>query len=243
MEARRVRRRRAAVARLARRLPAAARRRRRAARRRRGASGRSGGRSSTDLAAAERRRARTARFARGDQYLRDAGVFYRQYDASGAGRARLAARPRPAADRGGGGATVSPAGSSSAPSCSKRIVADLYGDEPARRRGPAAGRADRRAAPNGCARWSACRRAAATICTSSPSISAAGPTARWWVLGDRTQAPSGAGFALENRVATSRVFSDLYAETNVHRLAGFFRELPRRAPGPAATTATRASPS
>ena len=43
------------------------------------------------------------------------------------------------------------------------------------------------------------------------------------MLGDRTQAPSGAGFALENRVATSRVFSDLYAETHVHRLAGFFR--------------------
>ena len=43
------------------------------------------------------------------------------------------------------------------------------------------------------------------------------------MLGDRTQAPSGAGFALENRVATSRIYSDLYAEANVHRLAGFFR--------------------
>ena len=43
------------------------------------------------------------------------------------------------------------------------------------------------------------------------------------MLGDRAQAPSGAGFALENRVATSRVFADLYAETHVHRLAGFFR--------------------
>ena len=39
-----------------------------------------------------------------------------------------------------------------------------------------------------------------------------GPDGAWWVLGDRTQAPSGAGFALENRVATARVFSDLYAE-------------------------------
>jgi uncharacterized circularly permuted ATP-grasp superfamily protein len=42
------------------------------------------------------------------------------------------------------------------------------------------------------------------------------------VLADRTQAPSGAGFALENRVATTRAFSDIYAETHVHRLAGFF---------------------
>ena len=53
---------------------------------------------------------------------------------------------------------------------------------------------------------------------------ARGPDGHWWVLGDRTQAPSGAGFALENRVATARVFSELYGRTNVHRLAGFFRD-------------------
>lgn len=51
-----------------------------------------------------------------------------------------------------------------------------------------------------------------------------GPDGKWWVLADRTQAPSGAGFALENRVATSRAFSELYAEGHVHRLAGFFRD-------------------
>jgi uncharacterized circularly permuted ATP-grasp superfamily protein/uncharacterized alpha-E superfamily protein len=49
-----------------------------------------------------------------------------------------------------------------------------------------------------------------------------GPDGNWWVLSDRTEAPSGAGFALENRVATTRAFSDIYAETHVHRLAGFF---------------------
>lgn len=51
-----------------------------------------------------------------------------------------------------------------------------------------------------------------------------GPRGNWWVLADRTQAPSGAGYALENRVATARAFSDLYAQENVHRLAGFFRD-------------------
>jgi uncharacterized circularly permuted ATP-grasp superfamily protein/uncharacterized alpha-E superfamily protein len=50
-----------------------------------------------------------------------------------------------------------------------------------------------------------------------------GPDGAWWVLGDRTQAPSGAGFALENRVATTRALSDIYARMHVHRLAGFFR--------------------
>ena len=49
-----------------------------------------------------------------------------------------------------------------------------------------------------------------------------GPDGGWWVLSDRTEAPSGAGFAIENRVATARAFSDVYAETHVHRLAGFF---------------------
>ncbi|UXN75225.1 circularly permuted type 2 ATP-grasp protein [Devosia sp. A8/3-2] len=44
-----------------------------------------------------------------------------------------------------------------------------------------------------------------------------------WVLGDRTQAPSGAGFALENRVATTRALSDIYSDMNIQRLAGFFR--------------------
>nr|WP_255617855.1 circularly permuted type 2 ATP-grasp protein [Aurantimonas sp. VKM B-3413] len=50
-----------------------------------------------------------------------------------------------------------------------------------------------------------------------------GPDGRWWVLGDRTQAPSGAGFALENRVATSKAFPDISRDMNVERLAPFFR--------------------
>lgn len=49
-----------------------------------------------------------------------------------------------------------------------------------------------------------------------------GPDGRWWVLGDRTQAPSGAGYALENRLVLSRAFSDLYKSMNVPRVAPFF---------------------
>lgn len=51
-----------------------------------------------------------------------------------------------------------------------------------------------------------------------------GPDGNWWVLADRAQAPSGAGYALENRVATARAFSRHYSDQNVHRLAGFFRD-------------------
>ena len=48
---------------------------------------------------------------------------------------------------------------------------------------------------------------------------------RCWALADRTQAPSGAGYALENRIVMSRVFPSLYRDAQVHRLAPFFRAL------------------
>lgn len=51
-----------------------------------------------------------------------------------------------------------------------------------------------------------------------------GPDGKWWVLGDRAQAPSGAGYALENRLVLARAFPSLYREMNVRRLAGFFRD-------------------
>jgi uncharacterized circularly permuted ATP-grasp superfamily protein/uncharacterized alpha-E superfamily protein len=50
-----------------------------------------------------------------------------------------------------------------------------------------------------------------------------GPDGRWWVLGDRTQAPSGAGHALENRLVLSRAMPQLYSGMNVERLAPFFQ--------------------
>ncbi|MCA9127297.1 MAG: circularly permuted type 2 ATP-grasp protein [Planctomycetales bacterium] len=47
----------------------------------------------------------------------------------------------------------------------------------------------------------------------------------WWVTGDRTRAPSGLGYALENRIITSRVFPKLIHSSNVCRLASFFVRL------------------
>jgi uncharacterized circularly permuted ATP-grasp superfamily protein/uncharacterized alpha-E superfamily protein len=46
---------------------------------------------------------------------------------------------------------------------------------------------------------------------------------QWWVLSDRLEAPSGAGYALENRIVLAETFPDLFREFNVERLAGFFR--------------------
>jgi uncharacterized circularly permuted ATP-grasp superfamily protein/uncharacterized alpha-E superfamily protein len=49
------------------------------------------------------------------------------------------------------------------------------------------------------------------------------PDGQWWVLADRTQAPSGSGYALENRTIVADVLPDLFRTSNVLRLAPFFR--------------------
>jgi uncharacterized circularly permuted ATP-grasp superfamily protein/uncharacterized alpha-E superfamily protein len=48
---------------------------------------------------------------------------------------------------------------------------------------------------------------------------------RWAVISDRTQAPSGSGYALENRTIISRILPSLFRDSQVHRLAPFFRAL------------------
>jgi len=51
---------------------------------------------------------------------------------------------------------------------------------------------------------------------------ARGPDGEWWVISDRTQAPSGAGYSLENRIVMAETFPDLFREFQVKRLASFF---------------------
>lgn len=51
------------------------------------------------------------------------------------------------------------------------------------------------------------------------------PDGRWWVVSDRTQIPTGAGYALANRLVTSRVLPEPFRACHVHRLAPFFREV------------------
>ncbi len=54
---------------------------------------------------------------------------------------------------------------------------------------------------------------------------ARGPDGHWWVLRDRTQAPSGAGYALENRLALSHGIPEIYRNLRVRRHAPFFQAL------------------
>jgi uncharacterized circularly permuted ATP-grasp superfamily protein/uncharacterized alpha-E superfamily protein len=64
------------------------------------------------------------------------------------------------------------------------------------------------------------------------------PKGEWWVLADRTQTPSGAGYALENRIVLSETFPDLFREFNVQRLAAFFRSLRRNLMGMAPSSSS-----
>ena len=54
---------------------------------------------------------------------------------------------------------------------------------------------------------------------------ARGPDGKMWVINDRTQAPSGGGYCLENRDILNRLYPSLIGRCKVRRLASFFRQL------------------
>ncbi len=52
-----------------------------------------------------------------------------------------------------------------------------------------------------------------------------GPDGRWMAMGNRTQAPSGAGYAIQNRNVVSKVFPTIFRNAEAMRLAPFIRTL------------------
>lgn len=52
-----------------------------------------------------------------------------------------------------------------------------------------------------------------------------GPDGRWTVLADRTQAPAGMGYALENRIVLSQSLPELFRHRHIQRLAVFFQSM------------------
>jgi uncharacterized circularly permuted ATP-grasp superfamily protein/uncharacterized alpha-E superfamily protein len=54
------------------------------------------------------------------------------------------------------------------------------------------------------------------------------PDGRWWLLADRTQAPSGAGYALENRDIVEQVLPAAIRDLGVRRVRDFFGEMRER---------------
>ena len=163
-----------------------------------------------------------ARFERADQYLRDAGVFYRKYDgAEGKERAWPLAHVPLIIDESEWLLITN--GLTQRAELLEKIVADIYSGNSLVSRGLLP--------PELIARNTEFLRPLVGVRPRSGHFLhfcafelGRGPDGGWWVLGDRTQAPSGAGFALENRVATTRALSDIYSQLNVNRLAGFFRD-------------------
>jgi len=66
------------------------------------------------------------------------------------------------------------------------------------------------------------------------------PDGHWWVISDRTQAPSGSGYALENRLVSSRTLPSVLERCHVRPLHDFFEVMikallalaPQRTPDP-----------
>lgn len=162
------------------------------------------------------------RKARGDQYLRDAGVFYRQYGGPDSSAERdwpLSHMPVLIDET--EWAAISDALKERA-DLLEYVAADLYGDNTLVANG--------HLPPLLVAENPEWLRPLVGVAPRSGHFLhfvafdiGRGPEGEWWVLVDRTQAPSGAGFALENRIATARIYSEHYGRAHVHRLAGFFR--------------------
>ncbi len=54
---------------------------------------------------------------------------------------------------------------------------------------------------------------------------ARGPDGNWWVMSQRVQAPSGLGYALENRMIVSRLFPDAFRALHVDKLVESYKTL------------------
>ena len=158
---------------------------------------------------------------RGDQYLRDAGVFFRHYEEGAANERNWPLSHIPVLIDEAEFAHIS-ASLIERADLLEWVVADLYGENSLVSVGhlPAelvAGNPE----------W---LRPLVGVPPSSGHYLdfiafeiGRGPDGKWWVLSDRTDTPAGAGFAIENRVATTRVFSQTALTGQVHKLAPFFR--------------------
>jgi len=164
-----------------------------------------------------------ARFEAADRYLKDSGVFYRVYDEPGTGERPWPLSHMPLIMAPDEWAQIE-AGVIQRARLIEAVLADCYGR----------------------ARLVAERRLPAAVIAGSPDylrplVNAApdgtrhvflyavdlgrSPGGYWWVIRDRAQAPSGLGYALENRIALSRSISGIYRSYDVERLAPFFDDL------------------
>lgn len=162
-----------------------------------------------------------AHFARGTNYLRDAGVYFRHYATTPAPERDWPLSPIPVLIHEAEWDAIC-TGLAQRADLLEAVVSDLYG--PARLVTEGHLPAELIARSPGWLRPMVGVGPASGHYLHLLSFEVSrNPDGTWFVIGDRAQAPSGAGFALENRMATTRIFNDLYPRGNVRRLAGFFR--------------------
>lgn len=165
----------------------------------------------------------SSRFARGDQYLRDAGVLYRQYDETLSHEREWPMSHIPVIMDENEWRNIS-AGLIERADLLEHVLRDFYGEN----------------------KLVASGQLPATLLSQNPAwlrpmvgVGAGdgyllnhlsfeigrGPDGKWWVISDLIEAPSTAGFAVENRMAMGRIFPGFFSNANIHRLAGFFKDL------------------
>ncbi|MGY3670882.1 circularly permuted type 2 ATP-grasp protein (plasmid) [Marinovum sp. KMM 9989] len=161
------------------------------------------------------------RFARGDQYLRDAGVLYRQYDETLSSEREWPLSHIPVILGEDEWQEISSALVERA-NLLEYVLRDFYGANELVSSGqlPATLLSQN---PAWLRPMVGVRHDGPLLNTLSFEIGR-GPDGKWWVISDLIEAPSTVGFAIENRIAMGRVFPNFFSNSNVHRLAGFFQE-------------------
>jgi len=161
------------------------------------------------------------RFGSADRHLRDSGIVYRVYDTEGGAERQLQLAHVPLVMEPGEWARIVSATRQRA-TLLDLILRDIYGEQKLITEGllPAAAIAGN---PEFLRPLVGVKPSGDSYLRFFAMDIGRGPDGRWWVLGHRTQAPSGAGYLLENRIALSRALPELYRHLNVRRLAGFFR--------------------
>ena len=161
------------------------------------------------------------RFDAADRYLKESGVFYRVYDDAGGKERPWALSHVPLLIEDADWQQLS-AGLAERAELLDLLLADLYGPAEMVANGalPAAAVAG---SPEFLRPLVGVKPRGGRFLRFYAADVGRGPDGRWWVLSDRTQAPSGVGYALENRLALSRALPDVSRTLHMERLAGFFQ--------------------
>lgn len=162
------------------------------------------------------------RFSRGDQYLRDAGVLYRQYDETLSSEREWPLSHIPVIIDDAEWQVIS-AGLIERADLLDYVLRDFYGDNELVQSGqlPATLLSQN---PAWLRPMVGVAKSSDTLLNTLSFEIGRGPDGKWWVISDLIEAPSTAGFAVENRMAMTRAFPNFFNSANIHRLAGFFKD-------------------